>query len=195
MFWDKKDEKSQLPDLPPLKASKLQWNEDEEEEVVEKHALPTFPDSPSHNNFSQAAIKEAINDKEPLPELDEEEFPVPKKTFKTVEMEEWQPHEHQSLRETDEPNKLSLPPIKIKPLPTSFPEKNKDIFIKIDKFRSAKKAIEKTQSSLDEIHSLLGKIRETKMREEQELSAWERDLAQAKTSINEIRENIFEKVE
>jgi len=87
-------------------------------------------------------------------------------------------------------------PISFTPLPIPTPkEKNNEIFVKIDKFYSAKKALNQTKSKIEEIDRLLNKIRETKMREEQELSAWEKDLSAVKARIKEVTESIFEKIE
>src|SRR3989344_775480 len=72
--------------------------------------------------------------------------------------------------------------------------KNNDVFVKIDRFYSAKKSLEATESKLEEIDELLKKIRETKMREEQELAAWEKEIATIKSRIKEVTDTIFEKI-
>ncbi|MBS3099245.1 hypothetical protein J4462_03465 [Candidatus Pacearchaeota archaeon] len=51
-----------------------------------------------------------------------------------------------------------------------------DVFVKIDKFHSAKKTLRDVGNSLEEIDSLIKKIREVKLREEQEISSWEKDV-------------------
>ena len=42
---------------------------------------------------------------------------------------------------------------------------------------------------------LLKKIREIKLREEQELTTWEKEINNAKSRIKDVHENIFEKIE
>ena len=64
MFFKKKEENFGLPDLPPERNSFMNRNIEppEEDEATENHALPSFPDSPTHNKFSQAMIKEAVGE-------------------------------------------------------------------------------------------------------------------------------------
>ena len=187
MLWDKKEDKSKLPDLPPLKTSFLPpETEDEDDLEVEKHKLPSFPDSLSSKGFSQSAIKEAVNveehseePEERLPEFPDHEIPSEEKRFKTIEMKEWSPTPQIEKIRSEKYNVL----------------KTSDIFVKIDKFRSAKKSLFDVKQGLEEIDSILRKIRETKLREEQELEAWEREITAAKDKIKNVNEEIFEKVE
>src|SRR3989338_650993 len=101
MFWNKKEEKKSLPDLPPLKSpfskdlsiNTEQYVPQEEqpedkEENIEKQALPSFPDSPIDRGFSQAAIKEAVSHDEKVPENKIGVPKQPEKVFKTIELEE-----------------------------------------------------------------------------------------------------------
>ena len=51
------------------------------------------------------------------------------------------------------------------------------------------------EKKVTEIDELLRKIRETKLREEQELVGWEKELTSIKSNLQGVTENIFEKVE
>src|SRR3989344_4456050 len=127
MFWNKKEDKDKLPDLPPFKQSVIP-SPIEENEMKEKHALPSFPDSPHQSGFSQAAIKDAVNNEEdssPIPE--ENTFPDSNQKFKTVEMEEWSPPVEEAnveeIIEKPKPQKAesftpSMPPSSSQMLPT-----------------------------------------------------------------------------
>jgi len=53
----------------------------------------------------------------------------------------------------------------------------------------------KARETLEDIDELIKKIRETKLREDQEISSWENDVLHVKTRIKEVSENIFEKLE
>ncbi len=86
----------------------------------------------------------------------------------------------------------SMPPMNAMSL-TNRPTRDKDIFVKIEKYQSARRTLQTTQDQLEEIDSLLKKIRETKLREEQELSAWEKELSVIKSRVQDVTE-IFEKV-
>jgi hypothetical protein len=187
MFWEKKDEKNSLPDLPPIKNQRfvkpLEEDDEDENEDVEKQSLPAFPDSPTKKGFSQSAIKEAVN-----PEDNSD-----KSDFKTVEMEDWKPRMMQMQPLITPPRDSSIIESE-KFVPRKQSDKN-DVFIRIDKFFSAKKALDTAKMNLSEIDELLKKIRETRMREEQELIAWEKEMLAIKSRIKEVTENIFEKLE
>src|SRR3989344_452675 len=169
MFWNKKDEKKLLPDFPDKpsfgmptfpKESKEEENEDSDE-TIEKHNLPAFPDSPLQRGFSQSAIKDAVGSDE------ESSFPVEKK-FQATEIEEDVKPSIPSIKSNDSTSysssitKASRGIIK--------PQKTNDVFVKIEKFYSAKKNLESVKFKLSEIEDTLKKIRDIKMREEQELS-------------------------
>jgi hypothetical protein len=231
MFWNKKEDDSALPD-PPQSKSGFNFHQstqppvEEDEESVEKHVLPAFPDSPMKKGFSQAAIKDAVSEDSGEPDdLDEEEnAPSPfegmkeSKNIKTIEMsnsaipappEERIPSiiESQQIKkrsaitqQVSEPESdIVSTNSEIETLPSprfKMPEtKKENIFVKIDKFYSAKKALESTKNQLEQIEELLKKIRETKLKEERELENWEKDLMTAKARIQEVNENIFEKIE
>ena len=187
MFNDKKrsdlSSESDLSDLPELPQIRPNMNKE--------NNLPTFPDMPSSQKLNEITIKNVATPSFDLPDIPEtikpSQFPENNK-FKALEMEEWHP---------DSPDIEETKITKFKPLPIHKPERNpeQDIFIKIEKFRSVRKALSDTHDKLEEIDSLLQRIRETKMREEQELEAWEKEISAAKARIKEIVSNIFEKVE
>jgi chromosome segregation ATPase len=168
MFWDKKENKNGLPELPPLKFSNLPPEESNED--TESQPLPSFPDSPMKKGFSQSTIKESMEtEDEELPELPTK-FRVPR------------------IKELDE----------IPSNPMTFEAKSaktEDVYVKIDRFHSARKALNTARDKLKEIDELMRKIRETKMREEQELSSWEKEIETIKSKVEDVTNNIFEKVE
>lgn len=209
MFSDKKKEEG-LPDLPPVKSA-FGSPVDSDQMGGDDHSLPSFPDSPTHNGFSQAAIKDAVGSGEEIPGSSDDS------DVKVVEMEEWSPsipeappisHQQGIGASLGAPPgfegtrqiapQVQLPDISQRIMPPPVPVMNApkgvDVFVKIDKFHSAKKTLTEVKGKLNEIDDLIKKIRETKMREEQEIVSWERDLTFAKTRIQEISDNIFDKV-
>lgn len=229
MLFGKKERKKRLPDLPSSGArSGLGIHAPAPER--EDHSLPAFPDSPAHNDFSQAAIKDAVGDEKY--EDDQEEYPesgyhpaqpeshaggeekvggLEKENIKIVEMEEWQPsvrdkeeeprlpEEHHSYG-IPQPPKSTPPPVNVMPeVPAEPvarpPSKVPDVFVKIDKFHSAKRALSEVKDKLGEIDELIKKIRETKLREDQEIVAWEKDMEHIKARMRDVTESIFEKVD
>ena len=149
--------------------------------------MPSFPDT------SQETIKDAVSE-----ESDENEvvnLPHSEKTFKTVELEEWSPSSASPFSQAQiQPSSSAARPIS----PASknevkSREQQSDIYIKIDKFYSAKRALDAAEQKLEEIDGLLKKIRETKLREEQELSAWEKDITALKGRVKEVTDTLLEK--
>ena len=217
MIFGKKElktEKSRLPDLPSPKYSMggAIANPPIEREDIEN--LPSFPDSPSQNSFSQAMIKDAVSDSSHNSDQQED-----------VQMEEWKPsnfksnllqtndypieegdlnNEEQQIEESvaqeeqfeDIEEEAPLRREEKRNTPKMAEKsKNEDIFIKIDKFHSARRSLYDLKAKLDDVNGLLRKIRETRLREEQELAQWEKELLHAKTRIANVTENIFEKVD
>jgi len=109
---------------------------------------------------------------------------------KSVEMEEWNPEEDSNMV----PEHYSIE--KKQNQKHYHRETTKsEIFVKVDKFRAARKDLESAKEKLEDIDHLLRRIRETKMREDQELSAWEKEVATIKSRLQNITNNIFEKIE
>lgn len=206
MFWNKKEDKKSLPDLPPLKSPLILSSGSIGME--EKHELPSFPEKYSEGSFSQAAIKGAVEESSSQEmEKHAPEFPSPPDNrFKTIEMEEWKP----GFEEKDEQEEMhSIPQFPVdrnrdiglvrsfdkRSMESPKSEKNADIFVKLDKFYSARKSLVDIQHNLEDIDSLLKKIREIKLREEQELHGWEKELDGVKARLNDVNMNLFEKVD
>lgn len=200
MLWGKKEDKKRLPDLPAFKPAQTMSQplfpappaEDE------KHSLPTFPDSPSSNKFSQAAIKDAVS---PMQDFNEQNND---KKINVVEMDDWAPSMNQRdmgaeeefpiVPKLEETEKTLITPIAPKPTKQSI-LKGSDVFIKIDKYQTLRRMLDETKTKLDEMESLIKNVRDTRMREEQELSGWEKEVMHAKSKIQEVSQTVFEKVD
>lgn len=195
MLFKKKDDDLRLPDLPPARnsfgsSSSFADRTIDEPDEDEKHALPTFPDSPSHNRFSQAMIKDAVG--EPREEVGEKKKP----SF--VELDEWRPSQKMEQEHYFDEN--SRPEYFESKMRRDFAKREmrqpeSDVFIRIEKFRSARRSLDDVKVKLSEIDELIKRIRETKLREEQEFAFWEKELEAIKGRVQEVTENIFEKVE
>lgn len=146
--------------------------------------LPELP--PLKPVFRQRIEEPEAEEPEAFPEFPEKEaeeaevpeIPEPKKAPKIEEIEE-----------------LSPIPVERAVAELRPARKTEDIFVKIDKFHSARKSLALARTKLHEIDQLLGKIRETRMREEQELESWEKEIDLIKSKIEDVTKNIFEKVE
>ena len=166
------------------------WLKKEEEER-EKHSLPSFPDSPFQKGFAQSAIKDAVEDNK-LPS-------IPKSSLKELPDIPSPPHlEHNNSEEHHEPTKMPLPHMpdeKLEEQKEFHNHHHSDVFIKIDKFKSAKRSLEITKEKLVEVEDIIKKLRETTTREEAHLNSWEKELDTVRNKVREVSENIFEKVE
>ena len=212
-----KGDKSRLPDLPAPKYSMGGAVISPPIGRRDIESLPSFPDSPNDNSFSQAAIKDAINDSNDESsnenEHDEMEEWKPSKfnadsitshklknTFEEGEneaIEEQDIEEESNEDEQNEEIEKEIPEEEYNKIERNAASKSKndDIFVKIDKFHSARRTLHDIREKLEEINGLLKKVRETRLREEQELAAWEKELISAKNRIQNVTENIFEKVD
>ncbi len=183
-------------------------DDDEHDDLeIERHSLPSFPEPLMRKGFAQAAIKEAVSPmREEKPVIPRVPQFSPNK-FKAIELpeEDWDTHPPDlNEDEISLPRAIKLPELRPFSKPSYSPaqqtmpksvEQKQNVFVKLDKFHSARRTLSETRMKLDEIEELLHKIRETKMREEQELSSWEKEVTTIKSKLQEIRENIFEKVE
>jgi hypothetical protein len=219
MFWSKKEDEEGLPDLPssPAIASGRRSDYDrlpfstEEEEI---HSLPSFPDSPTDKGFSQSAIKDAVTEEEEMPELpefgDEEMEDLPDiKPSPPPQMEEWKPRPPPQMEEW---KPRPSPPQEWKPksLPVTRSPRHireevmrqdmensrlpdRPIFVRLDKFKTARNSLEVVKQKVDEIEELLKTIRDVKRKEDEELSAWEGEMESVKTRINHVTNELFDK--
>lgn len=228
MIFGKKENKAELPDLPPLPLLPPKQS-------LSPGAMPQFPDSPEMKPSS------GYGEQGMQPPGRRDAYlsgpaPMEEKSVKVVEMQEWHPQnpkygepgpvyrEHPELQEEEEdesevsrlpriseseeerpmisqrPTELRRLPeprklyVQQKPMMNVQPSQPADVFVRIDKFHTARKSLSEIQSKLNDIDELVRRIRETKLKEEQELANWEKDLMQIKERVATVSENIFEKV-
>ncbi len=217
MFFSKKESNKKLPDLPPSKLGSPPFGSMISPPLfdsrMEDNSLPSFPDSPDHNRFSQAVIKDAVSESEipmgnykgedSITEIEEWKpstfkANVPKRRELVKEEVEEEEEDEEDVEEEEEPPrfvKREYKPLRPMDSMEQNKQRNEDIFVKLDKFHSAKRSLQEIKGKLDEMNELLRKIREVKLREEQELAMWEKDMVHIKSRIQHVTENIFEKVE
>ena len=191
MFGKKKDTMQEFPDLPAPQAPSMRDYQrtalppiEPMEEKEDIHGLPSFPDSPMRQGFSQSMIKSAIEEDKDLPELPEwnknEEMSM--KNTRTMEMEEWKP----SLPQMSE--SIGMRPS------MQFQNTNdkRPIFVKLDKFKEAKDSLVKIADKLDQMDELLKMIKDVKSKEDEEITNWEKDIENIKARIAFVNKEIFE---
>ncbi len=145
---------------------------------IKTQTLPILPDSQAGEKFKQEAIKHAITEPSqelPRPQLALEPPPIPlrKGIVKKRTME--------------------IPAI----IPSRTPamKKTEPVFIRLDKFQEATETFEEIKNKIFEIEDLLKKTREIKIKEEEELANWEREIQIIKSRIDLINKDIFNELE
>ncbi len=180
-MWGKKEDKMNkgLPDLPSSSAPSMrsygklnEAGDDFAEDEI--HGLPSFPDSPMSRGFSQSAIKDAVEteDVKGIPSFDSDNRFIPPPSRKTIEIDDWMP----------------APPVS-----SGAPMLNKPIFVRLDKFTEARQSLEKVREKLGEIDDLLKTIREVKLKEEREITQWEKEIESVKARISTVNSEVFDK--
>ena len=189
LFSRKKNVGQEVPRLPELPKSQQQafLPKSEIPDVpsglpkMETQSLPILPDSEAGKEFNQQAIKQAVGKpQQPMPELPDSQSqevpPIPIKelpiTKRTMEM-----------------------PAVIQPNTQKLTKEIKPIFVRLDKFKTAIEIFEEIKNKTSEIEELLKKTREIKIREEQELIEWEREIQIIKSKIDLIDRNIFNQLD
>lgn len=69
------------------------------------------------------------------------------------------------------------------------------IFIKIDNFKDALSNFELIKERLIEIDELLKKLKETRIKEQDEFDSWEKEVIEIKSRVDEIDEKLFSNIE
>jgi len=147
-----------------------------------QYSLPAFSQRRSLEN--EEGDDEAMGEPQHMPQISE--------THEEVE-EEMLPPKPKELSNLPAPRGRY---VQQKPrLRIAQPQQAADVFVRIDKFHTARKSLSEIKNRLNDIDELVRRIRDTKLREEQELAGWEKELLQIKSRVQTVTENIFEKVE
>ncbi len=146
----------------------------------EKQSLPDLPESPSFMVPNDIPTK-------PLPQFPEHPSLTPS-TFhddiETLNVHTLTPPHLQEMNPSPQPEYKAY----------NIKTKQEEVYVKLDKFQSARKALAQAQNQVQDIATTLKRIRETKLREEQELASWEKEVTEAKRKIDEINNMLFEKL-
>jgi hypothetical protein len=135
---------------------------------------------------------------------------VMQKSFREEEEEE--PEEVEEVIEEREEPQVVIEEKKITPSPVKSTVKSREIgqdfamrsymtkkaepvFIRIDKFEDSMKIFQEIKSQISEIEKLIKDTKEIKVKEEQELSTWEKDIQTIKNEIEKVDNEIFSRVE
>jgi len=191
-----------LPDVPPglpeIETKPLIKSKTEPELPEE---LPQLPYDEAES-FDREAIKQAINEpripftppKLPTPARvsPSRMMPVSSRTLKPSMSTERriEPEFDLESRRT-----LELPPSRMSLASTKMTKKIEPVFVRLDKFQMTIQTFEEIKAKIEEIEDVLRKTSEIKVKEEQELSEWEREIQVIKSRIELIDRNVFNKLD
>lgn len=170
--------------------------------------LPSFPMDSRNSDLNQEMVKSAVTDM-PSPEEKEMYMETPKELHTTEEPEDKPAilpgHSVKgfiptlpSITESSKKAQELTPPTTEKPIPltteTSAPKQIEPIFVRIDKFQAAHKNFEEIKNKIEEIESVLKKIKDIRSHEEIELKGWTEDIKRVKSRLAEVDANIFNQI-
>ena len=128
--------------------------------------------------------------------------PIHKGTYKTAQDPQWYTGQQEPIPEIPKKVTSAIPP-KIEEH-YEVPEYNQiakpsvkkiePIFVRIDKFQLAQKNFEQIKDRVKEMESILGKIKDVKSREENELKGWTEDVEKIKSQLSEIDSSVFDQI-
>lgn len=181
MGWFNKKEKEQdrnssLPELPEF--------ESVPQPVISQ--LPSFPNNPLAEKFSQSTIKEAVSGgKEVWGDQRVNEF----EEDRNQRMPEPPQIEHGPKKFVREAFEKPEPRIK------KIGKKEEKIFIRLDKFEDSLHNIREIQDRIEEIEKILEETKGIKDRENAEIAEWEKATIELKTKIERVERDIVSKVD
>ena len=171
-FFKSRDEIPKLPKAPSL--FDLPTIDDK------RGIIPELPSFPSKNDiqerFNQQMVKSAINESPGEKEVDDYTPGIPSKE-EVVSHEEYEEKHHYPVEQK-------------KPI-----TQNKEtIYIKIDKFNSAQKAILDIQSKVSELSKAIDELKKAKTKEIEELNGWDEEMKNINLRLSRIDKGIFGEV-
>jgi hypothetical protein len=187
----------ELPELPELPDIKEVYSPGDLPSKIDNNSYSTFdpqtnersklPPLPTMNKTNQSVIKSTINEDTKVfqksrlvPQAKEDIIPSEPKVKEYTEVA---------------PERLDTSNIEIKRVERQILTKEAEpVFIRLDKFKTTVQTFDDIKSKVEEIEVLLRKSKEIKLKEEQELDEWEREIQTIKLRLESIDKNIFNKL-
>ncbi|MCK4996841.1 hypothetical protein KAS08_00930 [Candidatus Pacearchaeota archaeon] len=196
-LFNKKESVPEIPTAPSLPELPTMGKASEKKDLPE---LPSFPSSPKNESFNQAVVKSAVSDST-IPNTEETKESLIPQIPKVNETPEPTP----VAKPFEAPAPLTFPtpassvgqptPVPSVPaVPTPIERTSEPIFVRIDKFQESQKDFDDIKDRVGEIESVLQKIKEVKIREEEELKGWAEDVEKIKLKLGVIDTDIFSQI-
>jgi len=186
----------------------MSWFSKNKEEDTKLSELPDLPESndlhfPSNDELPE--VPEGLPEIETKPLLELPKLDTNKPEINKLPQQGFQKSQFSPLKPpvTNEPPEIRqrIPEprtIEISPQtysPRQLTKKAEPIFIRLDKFQNAVETFGEIREKINEIEELLKRTREIKIKEEQELEEWEREIQIIKSRIEAVDKNIFDKMD
>jgi len=174
-FFSRKEERPRIPPSPVLP----EIPEREYSRSSRSSELPSIPSNRTHDNLNQEMVKSAMEDM-PSPEEKEDlvgELPRPPRL---------------EARDIPSPpsfgrSVLPLPPVEGQP-------RRETIFVKIDQFNNALDSLNEIEGMIRELSTDINTLKEVKVKEVEELNAWDEELKKVNARLTKIDSTIFGEV-
>jgi len=157
-----------MPELPKLP----EFNYPEDYPIGKISPLPSLPNDPFTEKFSQDNIKKAITGKREVEE-EADDFAIE---------EEMQMMQKPRIIES----KNFVKEEKVKPL--------EPLFIRIDKFEEGSESFENIKKQINEIEKFFNNLKKVKENEDNEIQSFEKEIKEIKEKLENIDKNIFSKI-
>ncbi len=163
--------------------------------------LPQLPRDEAED-FDREAIKQAIN--EPMVSSVHSQLPppirmqIPKRiptSSRTLSPSISSQRRIEPDFDFESKRTLELPPSRISLATPKMTKKVEPVFVRLDKFQMTIQTFEEIKAKIEEIEDVLRKTSEIKIKEEQELADWEREIQMIKSRIELIDRNVFNKLD
>ena len=135
-----------------------------------KKDIPQFPKLPERPSFPEYRSQVPTPEPFRIPLPPQEEFNIP-------------------IRRPEMPRPRPMP---IQEISQEIPLGTQPIFVKIEKYKAAIKALNEIKQRLEEAEDTLTKISVIKVRESDEIARWESEIQNMKDKLIAIDKNLFE---
>lgn len=191
MWFQKKQNNSELPDLPELPEISELPKVNKPNIKEELPALPSFPSSEISSKLSQQAIRAEISKSDDANDDQKSEIKHISEKQKIIKpyTQEISPEQEEvpEFKFKEESRSFEISPVSAK-------EKN-PVFVRIDRFQNALKNLSEIKKNLQDIEAYLAEVKETRVKEDQELAEWERQIQNIKSKLELVDRTIFSKLE
>jgi len=184
-WFSKKEEVPEIPPAPELPELQISGTRQ-----IARHELPSLPPS-TNPNTSQEMVKSAVGSLKKevdIPPVDDHLFKEHEELIPSLPNS--RPEELPRPKQLPKPTRINYPPI----IPRKTPTQSGTIFVKISDFQQAQKDFDSVRKQVREIEKTLSKVKEVKVKEDQEIGSWIQELEKIKSRLSEIDSNIFNRV-